>query len=156
MNAKALLIGYDHKFGSDRENAFAYYKDFGKTIGIDVINADCHSPEGKKISSSEIRKALLKGDIKDANLMLNSVFDINGIVTKGKQIGRTIGFPTANIIPIDDNLIIPSSGVYAIIANIDNKDFPAMLNIGNRPTIEENGNTTIEAHIFGYCGILYD
>ena len=156
LNAKALLIGYDHKFGNDRNSGFEDYKRFGKTIGIEVINADCHAPQGKHISSSEIRKSLLNGDIREANNMLGSVFDINGIVVEGNRIGRTIGFPTANIVPIDKNQIIPQTGVYADFATVDNITYQGMLNIGNRPTIEKNGAQTIEVHILDYNGNLYN
>ena len=156
LNTKILLIGYDHRFGSDKDKSFDDYKSYGKEIGIDVINSDCYSPDGINISSSSLRRALLKGEVKTANEMLGVFYNIRGRVVKGNMIGRTIGFPTANLLPDSKNKVIPLTGVYSVIVDLDNKRYPGMLNIGHRPTVTDTGNMTIEVHLIGFNGNLYD
>lgn len=155
FKTKSLLIGYDHRFGSDRGKGFDDYKSFGDEIGIEVINSDCYAPEGMNISSSSVRRALMKGDIRSANAMLGSVYNIRGMVESGNRIGNTIGFPTANIVPGCCSKIIPHKGVYAAIVTYNDRRYPAMLNIGNRPTITSDGIKTIEVNLIGFEGDLY-
>lgn len=139
-----LLMGYDHHFGSDQPHSFADYVAFGAEVGLEVAAVSV-SPDGE-VSSSKIRKALIEGDIARANNMLGYTYRLAGKVVHGNGIGKTIGFPTANILP-DPVKLIPKAGVYAGLAN----GHRAVINIGTNPTIG-NDHLTIEAHLIDYAG----
>lgn len=151
-----LLLGFSNRFGSDRNLTFDDYCAIGAKLGIEVIQAG-PLPDGDMVSSSAIRSEIIGGDIKAANEMLGRPFSITGQVVAGKQIGRTIGFPTANISIHDNRLILPRIGVYACDAILDdNRQFRAAVNIGVRPTIDpESQKISIESHIIGFSGDLY-
>lgn len=156
-NVKLLVAGYDNTFGCDGiDMNIADYKAIGETVGIEVISA----PEEEGVSSSEIRKAVKAGNIKKAINLLGHLPEIEGSVMSGFHIGREIGFPTANL-HVGRYSVVPSVGVYATKASIDNSadEFPAMVNIGYRPTFEGTGNEShsmsIEAHIIGNDKDLY-
>lgn len=152
LGVKFLVIGYDNTFGSDGVNlSVADYQRLGKKIGINVIVA----PELKNVSSSKVRKAIVKGEVENAAEMLGRPFSLTGTVVDGNILGRTIGFPTANLKP-DEGIVVPKSGVYAVRAKLpDGELFPAIVNIGKRPTVKRGDNTVIEAHIIGWNGNLY-
>lgn len=152
-----LVAGYDNTFGSDGiDMSIADYKAMGEAIGIDVISA----PEEEGVSSSAVRKAVKVGDIKNATLLLGHSPELEGRVAPGFHIGHEIGFPTANL-QISSRMVMPSSGVYAALAFIENSEngYPAMVNIGYRPTFEgtpkESTHLTVEAHIIGTKEELY-
>lgn len=147
-----LVVGYDTTFGCD---GLAYsisdYRRLGEEIGIEVIEA----PFVAGISSSAIRKAISEGNVEKAAVMLGRHFSLPGIVVDGNRLGRTIGFPTANLMP-SPGLVIPANGVYAAKAVLpDGKKMDAMVNIGVRPTIMRGDNKTVEAHLIGWEGDLY-
>ena len=149
---RTLIVGYDHKFGSDRQSGFDDYWRHGMEIGIEVIKA----PELKGAGSSAIRKMLKEGDTEEAATLLGRHYSLSGIVTEGLQNGRKIGFPTANISLCDSNQLVPAAGVYAVIATLpDGTRRGGMLNIGTRPTIGTGLHTTIEVNIFDFNGNLY-
>ncbi|MCI9607226.1 MAG: bifunctional riboflavin kinase/FAD synthetase [Muribaculaceae bacterium] len=153
-----LLLGYDTRFGHDRPERFEDYKALGEQTGIEVISAPELDSEGEPVSSSRIRRAVSKGDINTANELLGHRLSLRGTVGKGKQLGRTIGFPTANIEPECPGLLIPSPGVYAVRATLpDGSSSDGMLNIGYRPTVDGSADPklTIELHVLGYEGNLY-
>ncbi len=156
---KALLVGYNHRFGHDRDLTFNDYKKIGSELGISLILADeFHPIEDEKISSSTIRGLISDGDVASANEMLGHPYSIIGSVGHGKRIGRTLGFPTANLQEIEPTKIMPRSGVYEAKATLkDGSSWLAVVNIGNRPTVDcsHNPSTTIEAHLIGYTGDLY-
>lgn len=147
-----LVVGYDNTFGSDGVNlSISDYREIGKSLGMEIIEA----PLVAGVSSSAVRKAISAGDISAANDMLGRHFLLPGTVVHGNQLGRTIGFPTANIMP-EPGLVIPGNGVYAAKAVLpDGKKMPAMVNIGVRPTIRRGNEQTVEAHIIGWEGDLY-
>lgn len=149
-----LVVGYDHRFGRDRSESFDDYVRIGADIGIDVVRA----PEKAGASSSIVRKLLKEGDVGAAAAILGAPYTITGVVVAGKQLGRTIGFPTANLSPVDRRQLIPAGGVYAAEVRIDgnNRHIRAMLNIGQRPTVDGGGAPlSIEVHVIGYEGNLY-
>lgn len=153
-----LLMGYDHQFGSDRLRCHQDYCQIGEQVGIEVLSLGEFVEGESHISSTEIRQALLCGNILVANDLLGRPYTLSGIVSHGNGIGRTIGFPTANIVPSDPHKIIPEAGVYAV--KITNHSSPiihqkALCNIGTNPTIGNN-KTTIEVHIPHFNGDLYD
>lgn len=153
MGIDSLVVGYDNTFGSDGvEMSVADYVRLGDEAGIRVVQA----PIVDGVSSSAIRKALYEGDIAKANEMLGYRYRISGRVVFGRQLGRTIGFPTANIEP-DANALIPADGVYAADAvTADGRRYRAVVNIGRRPTVGNDLARTIEAHLIGFEGDLYD
>jgi len=121
-----------------------------------VKKTDALSVEAEKVSSTKIRAALQSGDIKKANQYLGYEFTLHGTVVKGMQLGRKLGFPTANIEASDKYKIIPGYGVYAVLVEIENKQYKGMLNIGTRPTFNNNAdNRSIEVNIFDFSGDMY-
>ena len=148
-----IPIGFDNRFGSDRESTIDDYRKAAAEIGIEVIQA----PQMPDISSTIIRNLISNGDIEQANHKLGYHYPLTGIVEHGKELGHTIGFPTANLRPDDDRKLVPANGVYAAIAILpDGSRHGAMVNIGHRPTIRD-GRTyrSIEANIFDFDGDLY-
>ncbi|MBQ7632152.1 MAG: riboflavin biosynthesis protein RibF [Paludibacteraceae bacterium] len=153
-----LLMGYDHQFGSDRLRSPEDYRCLGEQVGIEVLSWDEFVEGERHVSSTEIRQALLSGHMEVANELLGRPYSITGIVSHGKGIGRTIGFPTANIVPSDSHKIIPEAGVYAVYISHQHSAIShqlALCNIGTNPTIGNN-TTTIEVYIPHFNGDLYD
>ncbi|MDO5571514.1 MAG: bifunctional riboflavin kinase/FAD synthetase [Bacteroidales bacterium] len=155
MNVKKLIIGYDHRFGKDRAEGFEQYKIYGGKCGMEVVKENDFAPDDIKISSSKIRKCLLNGDVREAAKLLGYSYFIGGHVERGHQIGRTIGFPTANLMINDVEKLIPENGVYYCVAEIDGKWYNSMVNIGVRPTVSSSNNVSIEAHVLDYSSSLY-
>ncbi len=155
MNVRCLVIGYDHRFGCHRSETFPDYVAFGRELGIDVVRATELPADGESVSSSAIRRALESGDVKRASFCLGRNYTLEAVVVPGRKIGRTIGFPTANLQPCDSLRLVPARGVYAVRVRWENLCHGAMLNIGCRPTIGEALAQTLEAHIFDFNGDLY-
>ena len=152
LNAKLLLMGYNHRFGHGGGSPEEYFA-WGRDTGIEVIQAEALA--GEKVSSSRIRSLISLGEIEKANAMLGYPYFLTGEVTGGKQIGRQIGFPTANLL-LPEEKILPACGVYAVwVIMPDGTKRGGMLCIGHRPTIESNGELSIEVHIFDFNGNLY-
>lgn len=150
---RKLMVGYDHHFGSDRLSTFDDYVEIGKLIGVDVIACRPFVAENLTVSSSKIRTLLQKGEVIKANELLGSPYMMSGIVVSGNQIGRKIGFPTANL-KLDISKLIPKEGVYAVKVALKNQWFKGMLNIGTRPTV--SGDTqTIEVYILNFEQDIY-
>lgn len=142
-----ILMGYDHRFGSDRLPYWQDYQRVAQPLGINIVKQQEFIDGELHISSTEIRQALQNGNIVVANELLGYEYTLTGKVVKGKGIGHNIGFPTANIQPDDASKIIPRSGVYIVQALLPNRTWmPAMLNIGTNPTVGDN-QLTIELHI---------
>lgn len=154
----ALILGFNNKIGHDGISDFNEYCQLGNEIGIKILKAPELKHTNQPISSSSIRKLLLDHNIKQANNLLGYKYFISGKVIYGKQLGRKIGFPTANIQPNSNYKLIPPVGVYAVIVTTpDNKRHPAMLNIGSRPTVDTpNAPISIEAHLFNFKADLYN
>jgi len=157
IGTKCLVVGYDHKFGKNREGGFEYLKKCAEKYNFSIEKMDALSTgEGENISSTKIRAALQEGDIKTANHYFGHEFTLHGTVVKGKQLGRKMGFPTANIESSDKHKIIPGYGVYAVKVEFDGKTFNGMLNIGTRPTFNKNAdNRSIEVNIFDFSADIY-
>lgn len=155
---RALVVGFNNRFGSDREHGFDNYMRFGAEVGVDVAGAE-ELPE-PDVSSSRIRELIAQGNVGEAADRLGFPYSVEGTVGSGRQIGRTIGFPTANVVPSDRSLIIPGGGVYAAmvedLSHNPGKKVRAMVNIGSCPTVNSDSAVrTIEAHLIGYEGDLY-
>ena len=154
IKTKKLIIGYDHRFGKNREGSFEYLQANSAEFGFEMEEISRQEVDEIGVSSTKIRKALEEGDLETAKGYLGRPYELTGIVVRGKQIGRSIGFPTANIQIQTDYKLIPKEGVYAVEAEIDNISYRAMLNIGMRPTVDGN-QQTIEANLFDFEGDLY-
>ena len=154
LNIDILVIGYDHRFGHNRSEGFDDYVRYGKEIGIEIVKAEAYKENNTPISSSIIRDALSRGDIKMANDNLGYDYSIEGTVINGFKIGRTIGFPTANINTVA-NKMLPKDGAYVVRVHVNNNIFTGMLNIGHRPTFD-NGERSIEVHILDFKDCIYD
>lgn len=155
IHTRKLVIGYDHRFGKNREGSFEYLQQHSQEFGFELEEISREDVEEIGVSSTKIRKALESGDIRTANLYLSRPYELNGLVVKGQQIGRSIGFPTANIHVPNDYKLIPKDGVYAVQAKVEDKLYKAMLNIGNRPTVDGT-KKTVETHLFDFQGDLYN
>ena len=154
IKMKKLVIGYDHHFGNQREGNFERLNELGKKYGFKVEEIPALYVNGTAVSSTKIRNALMTGEIKLANTMLGYDYSITGIVVVGNKIGRTIGFPTANIEIEDKYKLIAAGGVYACKIEYKGRIFSGMGNIGTRPTIGINGLVT-EVHIFNFDKDIY-
>jgi riboflavin kinase/FMN adenylyltransferase len=157
IGIKQLVVGYNHKFGKNREGDFEYLKNCARLYDFGIEKMDSKNLDGVKISSSLIREMLHSGNLDMANEYLGYDYFLQGKVVGGNRIGRKIGFPTANIVPDDSHKLIPRDGVYAVHVEINRKLFPGMLNIGFRPTIE-TGMTikTIEVNLFDFKDNIYE
>ncbi|HNX87511.1 MAG TPA: bifunctional riboflavin kinase/FAD synthetase [Paludibacteraceae bacterium] len=157
LKVSTLLVGHDHRFGHNREQGFDEYRAFGATLGMNVIQVEKYTTdEAHHISSSEVRHALERGEIAQANKLLTYPFILTGRVKSGFQVGRKIGFPTANLTPSDKDKIIPATGVYAVRVKWDNHTFRGMMNIGYRPTMGHSDEKSLEVHILDFEGDVYD
>ena len=156
MNTLCLVVGYDHKFGKNREGGFDYLKKCAEKFNFKIERLDALSVKEDNVSSTKIRIALENGNIEKANHFLGYEFTLHGKVVKGKQLGRKLGFPTANIEASDKHKIIPGYGVYAVNVEIEGEEYKGMLNIGTRPTFNKNAdNRSIEINIFDFRKDIY-
>ncbi|WP_276499654.1 bifunctional riboflavin kinase/FAD synthetase [Pontibacter litorisediminis] len=154
INTKVLVIGYDHRFGKNREGSFEHLKARSAQYGFEVEEIPRQDVDDVGVSSTKIRKALESGDIETANSYLGRPYSITSVVEEGDKIGRTIGFPTANLALPPAHKLIPGNGVYAAWALVENERHPAMMNIGLRPTVDGK-QLRLEAHLLEYTGDLY-
>jgi len=155
FNVKKIIIGYDHRFGKNRAADINDLIAFGQKYNFEVEQISAEEINDVSISSTKIRLALQAGNISLANDYLGYQYFLNGTVVKGRQLGRTIGYPTANI-QVDENFkLIPAIGVYAAFAIIDDEKYFGMVNIGTNPTIGENP-LTIEINIFDFNKNIYN
>lgn len=155
-NVNTLFVGYDHRFGNNQQENFADYKRYGDELGINVIQCEGVSVEEYNVSSTVVRKLLQAGEVAEAQKCLGRPYTLTGTVIKGRQIGRQIGFPTANLHIDTPFKLIPTGGVYAVWAEIEGVRYAAVLNIGNRPTLDNGQDVSIEAHIFNFDAQIYD
>jgi riboflavin kinase/FMN adenylyltransferase len=154
LNAKKVIIGYDHRFGRNRNADINDLKVFGETFGFQVEEISAQDIDDVAVSSTKIRKALMEGDIKKANDYLGYHFMLTGKVNQGKGLGKQINYPTANIEIKEDYKIIPKQGSYVVQSTINKKVVYGMMNIGMNPTV--NGNEqTIEVHFFDFDKDIY-
>ncbi|MFA5574586.1 MAG: bifunctional riboflavin kinase/FAD synthetase [Brumimicrobium sp.] len=156
LKVKTLVIGYDHHFGRNREGDINILKDLAPIYDFEVIEIGAKEVDEVNISSTKIREALKMGDIELANIYLGEPFEINGKVIHGQKLGTELGFPTANIDIESDIKIIPKNGVYAAKVDLpDGEQRFALLSIGNRPTINDSGELSIEVYLINFEGNLY-
>lgn len=150
-----LVIGYDHRFGKNREGSFDHLMANKEKWGFEVDEISRQDVDNIGVSSSRIRKALANGQVEIAAEYLGRPYQFSGTVVEGDQIGRSMGFPTANIYIAETYKLIPADGVYAVQLHWQGHPYKGMLNIGHRPTVG-GANRTVEVHIFDFNDNLYD
>jgi riboflavin kinase / FMN adenylyltransferase len=155
IGTKRLVIGYDHRFGKNREGSFEHLKANEKEYGFKVEEISKQEIDNIAVSSTKIRKALEIGDVKTANSYLGQHYSLSGKVVEGNRIGRKIGFPTANIEILEKFKLVPADGVYAVKVSLEDRAYQGMLNIGNRPTIGDD-KRSIECNIFNFSADIYN
>lgn len=154
LKIRKIIIGHDHRFGVNRSAGIEDLMLYGKQFGFDVEQISPQQIDDVSVSSTKIRQALFSGDISRANSFLGYPYMLTGVVTKGQQLGRTLGFPTANLHIPEAYKLIPASGVYAVSSEINNQTVYGMMNIGTRPTVSGE-HQTIETNFFDFSGDLY-
>ncbi|MFT2008823.1 bifunctional riboflavin kinase/FAD synthetase [Pontibacter sp. 13R65] len=156
INTKVLVIGYDHRFGKNREGSFEHLKARSQQYGFEVEEIPQQDIDDIAVSSTKIRKALEAGDPATASRYLGRHYSLTSTVEKGQQLGRTIGFPTANLALPGQHKLIPANGVYAVWVRVQGEEgpLPGMMNIGLRPTVEGK-KLTLEVHLLHYNADLY-
>jgi riboflavin kinase/FMN adenylyltransferase len=154
LHTKRLVIGYDHRFGKDREGGFEHLKQHSDRYGFQVEEISKQTIDDVGISSTKIRNAIEAGKVELAHDFLGRFYEINGDVVSGDKIGKTLGFATANIQIKETYKLVPADGAYAVIAQIKGKEYKAMLNIGFRPTVDGKSKK-IEANIFDFNQDIY-
>ncbi len=152
---KAIVIGFDHHFGNDREGNFKMLEKYAQKGNFELFEIEAQTIQNNKISSTSIRNALLHGEIEKANQLLGYNYAFTGTVVMGKQLGRTIGFKTANLQLHDTLKLIPGNGVYTVQVICKNILYYGMMNIGTRPTVDGT-NRTIEVHILNFDEEIYE
>ena len=155
LNVKKVIIGYDHRFGRNRTANINDMRLFGEKYGFAVEEISVQEVDEVSVSSTKIREALNKGDVTTAEHYLGTPYSLTGTVVHGLKLGRTLGYPTANIQVTEDYKLIPKDGVYAVYSYIDARKVYGMMSIGKNPTIEGKG-ASIEVYFFDFNGDLYD
>jgi riboflavin kinase/FMN adenylyltransferase len=154
FSPKCIAIGYDHHFGKGRKGDINLLMKYQKEFNYEILKIEKEELAEITISSTKIRLALNEGNVAVAKRLMHHAYIIEGFVTKGNQMGRTIGFPTANIFIEKDYKLIPKNGSYAVFVLVNNKEYGGMLNIGVKPTFEEH-KKTIEVNIFDFDRDIY-
>jgi len=155
LNLKKIIIGYDHRFGRNRNATIEDLKEFGKTYDFEVVEISAQQLEEVSVSSTKIRKALEEGNIETANQYLGYNFMLSGTIVTGRGIGKTLDFPTANLHIEEDYKLIPKEGVYIVQSDISGKKVYGLTNIGTNPTVGGT-NKTIETYFLDYNEDLYN
>lgn len=157
IGLKAAVVGYDHRFGWKRQGDYALLVELGQKLGFETHEIPAQMVDNELISSTAIRNHLAQCEIPEANRLLGYPYSVTGIVFRGNQLGRTIGFPTANLLPNHPRKILPPIGIYAVTVRLsDGSRHRGMAYIGNRPTVVTNGATWLEVNVFNFDGDLYD
>lgn len=155
LKAHTVIVGYDHRFGRNREGDFSTLKEMSELFGFQVEEIPARDIDTVHISSTKIRQALEEGQLSHANKLLGYHYTLQGTVIHGDARGRTIGFPTANLQVNYPYKLIPAHGVYAIRAILHEQIYSGVLNIGLRPTVDPAGQLRIEAHLFSFDQMIY-
>jgi riboflavin kinase / FMN adenylyltransferase len=154
LHTKVLVIGYDHRFGKNREGSFEHLKARSAQYGFEVEEIPRQDVDDIGVSSTKIRRAIESGDIPTANRYLGHPYSLTSTVVEGNKLGRTIGYPTANLALPATHKLIPGHGVYAVWVKFDGQRLPGMMNIGVRPTVD-GSHLTLEVHILNFDRDIY-
>jgi len=152
----SIVLGYDHRFGHDRKGDIGLLKEYAPKYNYEVIEISEQLINEAAVSSTKIRNAISEGNVADAATMLERPYRLGGTVIHGKRLGRTIGYPTANIQPADKDQLIPAIGIYAVLVNHADTTYKGMLSIGHNPTVTDTKDTKIEVNIFDFDKDIYE
>lgn len=157
LRARGLVMGFDHTLGQGRRGDFGHVRALGAGMGLPVWQAPRFSPAagGSEVSSSRVRALISEGDVAAAARLLGYRYGLQATVVRGRQVGRGLGFPTANLVPADAQKILPPHGVYAAFVTVAGRCHGAMVNHGVRPTLADGRGATLEASLFDFDGDLY-
>lgn len=155
IGVKKLIIGYDHKFGNNREGNIESLKKFALQYDFEVEEIPAYEIDNSNVSSTKIRKALEQGDIQTANEFLGYEYFVSGTVVQGKKLGRELGYPTANIEVADKAKLIPQNGIYAVTTIAENVRYKGMMSIGYNPTTDTDNKVKLEVNIFNFDKDIY-
>ena len=156
VGVKQLLVGANNHYGRNREGNAETISEQAVTYGFEIIRPDMLQLGNDKVSSTSIRNMLLDGDVSRAAQHLGYQYSLSGVVEEGDRLGRTIGYPTANIRPDEPNKLIPPDGVYAVTGTVDANEYEGMLYIGERPTLKKTEKKKkIEVHLFKFAADIY-
>ena len=155
LKVSKLMIGYDHRFGRNREATVQTLKNFGLDYNFEVDEIPAQDIKSISVSSTKVRNAIISGDFKLVNKFLSRPFNLSGKIIKGDELGRKIGYPTANLKIFEKYKLKPQNGVYLARTKLKKQTYFGMMNIGIRPTISAKNNQ-IETHLFNFNGNLYD
>lgn len=155
LGIKGLVVGYDHRFGKGRAGDFEALKELARNYGFFIGKEEVCVSGDVNVSSTKIRTALELGDIAQVKALLGYDYPICGTVVRGHEIGRKLGFPTANLCVPDPRKLLPACGVYAVKVTFQGKTYEGMLNIGVRPTVSTSGIISLEVNIFGFHQDIY-
>jgi len=155
LGARHVVVGHDFRFGQGRSCGVDDLAEFGRHRGVEVEIVEAQLVDGHRVSSRAVREALLAGDLARAESLLGRRYELRGPVVEGQRLGRQLGFPTANI-EVDPRKLLPAPGVYAALIDAEGAtSWPAVLNLGYRPTVDGSGRLSIEAHLLDWSGDLY-
>ncbi len=152
----SIIIGYDHHFGHDRTGNINLLRQFAERCNYEISEIPAQLIAAAAVSSTKIRNAILSGNIYDANAMLGRNYSFVGRVVHGKKLGRTIGYPTANLQLIHDDQVLPANGIYSVNVCYDNRFYAGMMSIGYNPTVTTSRDIKIEVNIFDFEHDIYD
>ncbi len=156
LHTEVLLIGYDHRFGRNRSDGFEQYVSYGAACGMEVVKASAYEAGETKVSSSEIRRLLSECQVAEAANLLTYPYSLQGTIVNGYQVGRKLGFPTANIRVDEPFKIIPGIGVYAVWVYLKGEKYKGMLYIGDRPTLDNGNHISLEVNILHFSVDIYN
>lgn len=154
LHPEYVVVGNDFRFGKNRQGDVAMLESFGNEYGYEVLAFEKLREKGTVISSSYIREQIEQGNVNMVHDYMGRPYSISGIVQYGKQLGATIGFPTANLIPTGEKLLVPN-GVYETTVVIDNKRYRGVTNVGDNPTVDDDKKIKVETHVLDFAGNLY-
>ncbi len=156
LNVHHLMVGYNHRFGKGRQHSYNEYQAFARKYKFSISLVEAVLTNGMQTSSTDIRNYLFAGEMDEANKILGYKYTVSGRVVGGQQLGRRIGYPTANIEVEEPYKLIPPDGVYAVMVRVEGKRYGGMLNIGYRPTVNHNvDHRSLEVHIFDFNRDIY-
>ncbi|MEZ4798470.1 MAG: bifunctional riboflavin kinase/FAD synthetase [Flavobacteriales bacterium] len=156
LKARKVIVGYDHRFGRNREGDFKTLQEWAEMLNFETEEIPAKDIDEVNISSTKIRTCLLDGEISTANTFLGYAYSLKGKVVHGAKKGRTIGFPTANLEVNYPYKLIPGNGVYAVRAKVADQNLTGVMNIGYRPTVENTTKLHLEVHLFNFNESIYD
>lgn len=155
IGTSKLVIGHDHRFGKNREGTFEDLKEGGEVYGYELEQIPPQEIDDVTVSSTKVRNALLEGAIEQANEYLGHPYLLKGTVVMGDQLGRTLGYPTANLKPDHERKLVPADGVYLVRVKVKEQSYFGLFSIGNRPTIQAEGERRLEVYILDFDEDIY-